>query len=174
MTDLQYPIGKYGPRPYSEEVKNEWLLDIEQLPERLEYAILNLDERPLHMPYRDGVWTLHQLVHHVADSHINAYIRFKWALTENNPAIKTYDEKLWAKLNDVKELPVNVSITLLHALHLRWVGALKDLNEDDWNKTLYHAEAKKELTLWFMLGYYAWHGRHHTAHINSLRERMKW
>ncbi|ANI90685.1 metal-dependent hydrolase [Arachidicoccus ginsenosidimutans] len=174
MPDLHYPIGKYEPQPFSEDLKKQWLNDIASLPERLEYAIINLDEEQLQTPYRGGGWTVHQLVHHIADSHMNAYIRFKWVLTENNPTIKTYNEKLWAELNDVKTLPVNISITLLHALHRRWVSALQDLSDDDWNKTLYHPEAEKELTLWYMLGNYAWHGKHHTAHINALRERMNW
>ena len=174
MQDARYPSGHYEPQPFSEELKNEWLLDIELLPQRLEYAVLNLDEAQLQTPYRDGGWTVHQLVHHVADSHINAYIRFKLALTEDNPAIKTYEEKLWAELNDVKTLPINISITLLHALHRRWVAALQDLQENDWSRSMYHPGMGKEVTLWFMLGNYAWHGLHHTAHINALREKMNW
>lgn len=174
MQDQRYPIGSYEPQPFSENLKNKWLLDIEQLPERLEYAILNLDEAQLHTPYREGGWTVHQLVHHVADSHINAYIRFKLALTEDNPTIKTYEEKLWTELNDVKTLPINISITLLYALHRRWVATLNKLSEDDWNRKMYHSGMAKEVTLWFMLGSYAWHGKHHTAHINALRERMNW
>lgn len=174
MADPRYPIGHYEPQPYSEELKNNWLLDIESLPQRLEYAVLNLDEAQLQTPYRDGGWTIHQVVHHVADSHINAYVRFKLALTENNPVIKTYEEKLWAELNDVKTLPINISLTLLHALHRRWITALSDLKEDDWNRSMYHPGMEKEVTLWFMLGNYAWHGLHHTTHINALREKMNW
>jgi hypothetical protein len=113
-------------------------------------------------------------VHHLADSHINSYVRFKLALTEDNPTIKTYDEKLWSELGDVKTQPINVSITLLHALHLRWVALLQSLNKEDWNKTIYNPGSKKEMTLWFLLGMYSWHGRHHTAHITELRERMNW
>ena len=174
MTDPRYPIGKYEPQPFSEDLKNKWLQDIDELPVRLEYAIINLDEAQLQTPYRDGGWTVHQLVHHIADSHINAYIRFKLALTEDNPVIKTYEEKLWAELDDVKTLPVNISLTLLHALHRRWVAALKDLSNDDWKRKLYHSGMNKEIDVWFLLGQYAWHGKHHVAHINALRERMNW
>ena len=137
--------------------------------------MLNLDEAQLATPYREGGWTVQQLVHHVADSHINAYCRFKLALTEDNPVIKPYDEKLWAETNDVHKLPINISLTLLHALHLRWHETLKYISDNDWNnKTIYHPEHKKVIRLWTLLGLYAWHGRHHVAHITSMRERMKW
>ena len=173
-TDLRYPIGQYEPEPFTQQQKEKWLLDIQFLPSDLEMAVNNLDEAQLQTPYRDGGWTVHQLVHHVADSHMNAYIRFKLGLTEINPPIKPYEEKAWAELNDVKTLPINISITLLFALHERWVAALKHLTDDDWNKTVYHPEHKKEMSLWHLLGMYAWHGRHHVQHILSLRERMKW
>lgn len=173
--DLRYPLGQYEPKPFTIEQKVEWLADIKFLPQLIESAVLNLDEAQLQTPYRDGGWTLNQVVHHVADSHINAYCRFKVALTEDNPTIKTYDEKLWAELHDVQKLPINISITLLHAIHARWYEALKYVSDDEWNnRTLYHPEHKKTLRLWYMLGMYAWHGQHHVAHINSLRERMKW
>jgi uncharacterized damage-inducible protein DinB len=174
-TDPRYPIGEYESKPFSILQKVEWLADIKFLPLQLENAILNLDENQLHTPYRDGGWTVHQLVHHVADSHMNAYIRFKLALTEENPIIKTYEEKLWAEMNDVKKLPVNISLTLLHALHIRWYEALKYVSDDEWNnRTAFYPLAKKTVRLWYLLGMYAWHGRHHVAHITSLRERMKW
>ncbi len=173
--DPSYPIGKYEPQPFSIEQKVEWLSDLKFLPLQLEAAIQNLDEAQLQTPYRDGGWTVHQLVHHIADSHMNAYIRFKLALTEENPTIKTYEEQLWADMHDVQKLPVNVSVTLLHALHLRWHEALKDVQDDDWNnRTLFHPGMNKTLRLWFMLGLYAWHGRHHVAHINRLREQKGW
>ncbi len=175
QVDPRYPIGEYEPKPFSVLQKVEWLADIKFLPLQLENAILNLDEDQLKTPYREGGWTVHQLVHHVADSHMNAYIRFKLALTEDNPAIKPYEEKLWAELNDVHKLPVNISLTLLHALHIRWYEALKYVADDEWNnRTVYHPELKKTLRLWYLLGMYAWHGRHHVAHITSLRQRMKW
>jgi DinB superfamily len=174
-SDPRYPIGKYEPQPFSIEKKVEWLADIKFLPLALESAILNLDEEQLQCCYREGGWTVHQLVHHVADSHINAYCRFKLALTEDNPTIKTYDEKAWSELNDVKKLPVNISLTLLHALHIRWYEALKYVKDDEWNnRTVFHPEHKKTLRLWYLLGMYAWHGKHHVAHITSLRERKGW
>lgn len=174
-TDLRYPIGEYEPKPFSILQKVEWLADIKFLPLQLENAILNLDEAQLHTAYREGGWTVNQLVHHVADSHMNAYIRFKLALTEDNPTIKSYEEKRWAELNDVHKLPINISLTLLHALHLRWYEALKYVADDEWNnRTVFHPELKKTLRLWYLLGMYAWHGKHHVAHITSLRERMGW
>ncbi len=172
--DVRYPIGKYIPQPFSEEQKQKWLLDIKFLPTDLEQAVLNLDEQQLLTPYRDGGWTLKQVVHHVADSHMNAYIRFKLGLTEVNPAIKPYEEKEWAMMDDVHSLPINISFTLLHALHTRWVAAITNLTEEQWNRTVFHPEHKKEMTIWFLLGMYAWHGKHHTAHITALRERMNW
>ena len=172
--DHRYPIGKYEQVGYSEQQKATWLADIRHLPDALENAILNLDEKQLQTPYREGGWTVHQLVHHVADSHMNAYIRFKLGYTEENPTIRPYDEKLWAPLADSENLPVNISITLLFALHKRWYEFLKSFKEEDWQKTVYHPEYKKQFTLWQLLGLYAWHGRHHTAHITALREREGW
>lgn len=173
--DPRYPIGEYEPKPFTTEQKVEWLADIKFLPVLLENALLNLDEEQIHTPYRDGGWTVNQLVHHIADSHINAYVRFKLGLTEENPVIKAYDEKLWAELHDVKKLPVNISVTLLHALHLRWHETLKYMTDDEWNnRTIFHPEHKKTLRLWYLLGMYAWHGKHHVAHITALRERKGW
>jgi hypothetical protein len=172
--DFRYPIGEYEPKPYTDEVKDSWLADIKFLPQAIEHAITNLDEAQLQTPYREGGWTLHQVVHHVADSHINAYCRFKLGYTENNPTIRTYEEKLWAVTTDVEQLPINISITLLHALHHRWYHFLKSFTAEDYQRTIYHPEHKKEFTLWHLLGMYAWHSRHHVAHITALRERKNW
>jgi len=172
--DLRYPIGKYVPREYSDRLRDEWLADIKFLPDAIENAILNLDEEQLQTPYREGGWTVHQLVHHVADSHINAYLRFKQGYTEDNPTIKPYDENIWSVLPDVTNLPVNISITLLFALHKRWHEFLKHFKDADWKKTVFHPEHKKEFTLWQLLGLYSWHSRHHTAHITELRKRKGW
>lgn len=169
MSDPRYPIGRYEPVVFSEEQKIKWLNEIRQLPTLLESAILNLDEAQLQSPYREGGWTVHQLVHHIADSHMNAYIRFKLGLTEDNPAVKSYEEKRWAGLADVQLLPVNVSVTLLHALHTRWYAAISDLTELQWNRTVIYPSTQKETTLWYLLGMYAWHGNHHVAHILSFR-----
>lgn len=171
--DQRYPIGKYEPQPFSTAQKEKWLADIRFLPEELERSIINLDAAQLQTPYREGGWTVQQLVHHVADSHMNAYTRFKLGLTENNPVIKPYDEKAWALLPD-NNLPVNLSLTILHALHLRWYTAIKDIADADWERTVVHPEHGREMSLWLLLGLYAWHGKHHTAHINSLREIKGW
>jgi hypothetical protein len=172
--DLRYPTGKYEPKPFSLDQKEEWLHDLKTLPALLETAVINLDQVQLNTPYREAGWTIHQLVHHVADSHINAYCRFKLCLTEENPGIRPYQEKLWAELDDVKHLPINISITLLHALHARWYEALRHLPDTAWERTVYHPEHKKSYTLWHLLGMYAWHGKHHVAHIAGLRERNHW
>lgn len=171
--DPRYPIGKYETKPFSKEQKEKWLLDIKFLPEELERSVLNLDGPQLHTPYRDGGWTVQQLVHHVADSHMNAYTRFKLGLTEENPTIKPYEEQEWAKLPD-NDLPINLSFTLLHALHQRWYAAIKDLDDAQWERTVVHPEHGRQMSLWFLLGMYAWHGKHHTAHITSLRENKGW
>lgn len=172
--DPRYPIGRYEPQPFSNEQKEKWLLDIKLLPEELERSVLNLDAIQLHSPYREGGWTLQQVIHHVADSHMNAYIRFKLGLTEDSPMIKPYEEKKWAQLPDVEVVPVNVSLTLLHALHQRWYQTIKDLADADWNRTVVHPEHGKEMSLWFLLGMYAWHGKHHTTHITSFRKTKGW
>jgi hypothetical protein len=174
MTDLRYPIGKYEPQPFSEKQLKDWIIDIRYLPQHLENAVLNLDAHQLNTPYRPEGWTVRQLVHHVADSHMNALIRFKLGVTEDNPTIKPYLENEWAKLADIDLVPINVSITLLHALHQRWVAVLENISTDDWNRTLVHPEYGRQMSLWFLLGLYAWHSRHHTAHITALRERMGW
>lgn len=174
MEDLRYPIGRYEVQPYSDKLREEWLIDIQNLPQHLENAVLNLDAAQLNTPYRDGGWTVKQVVHHVADSHMNSLIRFKLGLTEDNPAIKPYDENAWVKLADTQNLPVNVSLTLLHALHIRMHEVLKHMSRADLDRTVFHPEHKKQFTLWEFIGLYAWHGRHHTAHITSLRERMGW
>jgi hypothetical protein len=170
MSDPRYPIGKYEPRPYSELQKQDWLNNIKFLPAQLENAIHNLDAAQLHSPYREGGWSIHQLVHHVADSHMNAYIRFKLALTEDEVTVKSYEESLWAGLADVSALPVNISITLLYALHARLYEAIRHLTPEQWNRTLHYPGKPAPVTIWFLLGMYAWHGQHHVAHILSYRK----
>jgi len=172
--NLRYPIGKYEPQEYSDELKQVWLNDIRFLPQSLELSITNFDEAQMNATYREGGWTVKQVVHHVADSHINAYCRFKLGLTEENPTIRPYEEKLWAELKDTALVPVNISITLLFALHARWHLLLNEMTLEDYNRTVFHPEHKRNFTLWNLLGMYAWHGKHHVAHIQSLRERMGW
>lgn len=174
MIDLRYPIGKYQPQPFSVELKSKWTKDIKCLPEALEVAVNNLDEYQLNTPYREDGWTLKQVVHHVADSHMNAYIRFRLGLTEDNPTIKPYDENAWNRLPDIEIVPVNISLTLLHALHHRWYELLKNMKDDDFKRTVVHPEHGRQMSLWMLLGLYVWHGKHHIAHITSLRDEKKW
>ena len=174
MEDLSYPIGRYVPQPYSDKELKERLIAIMFLPKELENAIQNLDEYQIETPYRPDGWTVKQLINHIADSHMNAFIRFKLGLTEENPTIKTYNQDAWVNLNDTKIVPINVSITLVHALHARWAALLNGISSADLERTVFHPEQKKEITLWHMLGLYAWHGKHHVKHITALRERMKW
>jgi hypothetical protein len=174
MKPNQYPIGKYEPLPFSEEQKQKWINDIEFLPQDIEYVVQGFSEKQFDTPYREGGWTVRQLIHHVADSHMNAYIRFKLGLTENNPTIKPYEEQIWATMIDTYEQPINVSLTLLHALHKRWVSILKNIKQADWERAVVHPEHGKQMTLWFLLGMYAWHSRHHLAHVTTLKENMGW
>jgi hypothetical protein len=174
MVTVQYPIGKVQFVEYSEKEKEARLADILFLPKMLEYAVLNLNEAQLQTPYREGGWTINQLVHHVADSHMNAFIRCKLALTEENPTIKPYDQDAWVSREDVSQVPVNISITLLHALHHRWYELLKSLTEQEWKRTVYHPEQQREISIWNILLIYAWHGKHHAAHVTNLREEKGW
>ena len=174
MGDLNYPIGKYIVQPFSQQQLKEWLLNIEVLPKALEYSITNLDAAQLEEPYRPDGWNSREVVHHVADSHMNAFMRFKLALTEDNPTIKPYNQQAFTELSDVKNIPINVSLTLLHALHARMLEVLKNIKDDEWNRSVVHPEYGKQMSIWYLLGQYAWHGKHHTAHINKLRERMGW
>jgi uncharacterized damage-inducible protein DinB len=172
--DPKYPIGKYEAQPFSESQKKKWIADIQFLPNELEQAIENLDEAQLQTPYRDGGWTVHQLVHHLADSHMNSFIRFKLALTEDNPTIKPYEDNAWSEMADVTKEPINVSITLLYALHKRWLTLLQNMSDADFEKTLFNPQRRGQLTLWEMLGIYAWHGKHHVEHIKTLKENKGW
>ncbi|HEV2832193.1 MAG TPA: putative metal-dependent hydrolase [Chitinophagaceae bacterium] len=177
--NLQYPIGKeetqeYFAADFNEPLKLLLLTDIKDLPSSLDKAIQDLDAEQLDTPFRPGGWTVRQLIHHVADSHINAYTRFKLGLTENNPTIKPYDQEAWASLSDSKTELVIISSLLLHSLHTRWYALMNEMSEEQWQRTIYHPERKVKITLWELLKSYAWHGKHHTAHITKLRERMNW
>jgi hypothetical protein len=174
MIDPKYPIGRIPFVEFSEKEKEARLADILFLPKMLEYAVLNLNEEQLQTPYREGGWTVNQLVHHVADSHMNAFIRCKLALTEENPTIKPYDQDAWVLREDVSQVPVNISLTLLHALHHRWYELLKPLTEQEWKRTVYHPEQQREISIWNLLLIYAWHGKHHAAHVTNLREEKGW
>lgn len=174
-TQLAYPIGHFtAPEKHYPEMQREWIEAIAALPSWLDVCIENLDEAQLDTPYRPGGWTVNQVIHHLADSHMNAYIRLKLALTEESPVIKPYEEKLWAEMPDVSIIPVNVSITLLHALHRRWVATLNNMAESDWERSYFHPEHERYVPLWEMTDLYAWHGRHHMEQIRTLRNRMGW
>ena len=174
MSDPRYPIGKFSyTGPLTPEQKQQCLTDIEQTPARLRAALGGLSDQQLDTPYRDGGWTLRQLAHHVPDSHMNAYIRFKLALTEEDPTIKPYAEDRWAELADTKLTPVEVSLTLLDSLHDRWLRLLRSLGPGDWQRTFRHPELGA-MTLEKTLALYAWHGRHHVTHITALRARNGW
>ncbi len=172
---LRYPIGKYQkPEGYTPEKLREWINVMRILPSWMDGCIENLDAYQLQTPYRDGGWTIQQVVHHVADSHVNAYIRLKLALTEDAPTIKPYAEGLWAELDDVQSVPVNMSVTMLHTLHARMVAIFSTMKPDQWERSYYHPEHGRYVPLWEMLAMYAWHSRHHYEHIYRLRQRMNW
>ena len=171
--DLRYPVGRYTTGgQITREQREEWLAQVAEAPARLRAAVQGLSDAQLDTPYRDGGWTVRQVAHHVADSHMNAYIRLKLGLTEDAPAIKTYDEAAWANLPDMRQ-PIEVSLVLLEKLHERWVPLLRALDEGQWKRTFRHPEWG-QITLDDALGMYAWHGRHHVAHVTRLRERQGW
>jgi uncharacterized damage-inducible protein DinB len=174
MTDPRYPIGKFSYQgPLTPEQKRQYLDDIEQAPARLRAALGGLTDKQLDTPYREGGWTVRQVAHHVPDSHMNSYVRFKLALTEDDPTIKPYMEDRWAELPEARQAPVEPSLALLDALHQRWMLVLRDLTGADWQRTFRHPDLGP-MTLEKNLALYAWHGRHHVAHITSLRERNGW
>jgi uncharacterized damage-inducible protein DinB len=174
MTDLRYPIGEFSyAGEQTADERRRAIDEIEAAPVRLRAAVQGLSPQQLDTPYRPGGWTVRQVVHHVPDSHLNAYTRFKLALTEDEPTIKPYDEARWAELADVRTAALEVSFALLEALHQRWVLLLRSLRPEDFRRTLRHPQ-RGVMTLEQTLCYYAWHGRHHVAHISSLRERMRW
>ncbi|QNF35908.1 putative metal-dependent hydrolase [Adhaeribacter swui] len=171
MEALRYPIGKFVPKPdLSPDDLKEYITEISHLPALLRKAVKDLGEAELETPYRPGGWTIRQTVNHVADSHINSYTRFRLALTEDKPVIKPYEEQLWAELEDGKHAPVDISLLLLEALHLRWVMLLESLTPDQWQRSFVHPQSG-ETTLATAVGIYAWHGKHHVAHITELRKR---
>ncbi len=175
MDHLKYPIGTFvAPESINEAQRNTWIADIAALPQLLRDAVAGLTDNQLDTPYRDGGWTLRQVVHHVADSHINAYTRYKLAATEDNPAIRPYMEERWAELPEARHEAVEVSLALLDALHYRWTLHLKNMSEADFNRTFFHPESKITYRLDINLGLYSWHGRHHLAHITTTRERLGW
>lgn len=173
MSDLRYPIGEFvAPGSLTAAERVAAIEQIALLPGQLCDAVVGLSDEQLDTPYRPGGWTVRQVVHHVPDSHLNSYVRWKLALTEDVPTICTYEQERWAELPD-SQAPVEISLDLVAALHARWVTLLKQLGEDAWKRRLAHPELG-EMVLDDMLALYAWHGRHHVAHITSLREREGW
>lgn len=174
MENLSFPIGKFTySGPASEEQKSVFIDEIAQTPARLKTAVAGLSNTQLDTPYRPAGWTVRQVVHHVPDSHLNAYVRFKLALTEDNPTIKPYAEDRWADLSDTQSTPIEVSLTLLESLHDRWVRLLRSLTPEQWKRTFRHPQLG-EMTLEKTVAMYAWHGKHHVAHITELQKRMSW
>jgi uncharacterized damage-inducible protein DinB len=173
--DLRYPIGKFSwDKPISEADYPRLIEEIAAAPGALRSAVAGLSRDQLETRYRPGGWTVKQLVHHVPDSHLNAYVRFKLALTEDEPTIKPYNEAKWAELPDSQRVPIDVSLDLLDALHLRWVALLRGMDAADFNRGFRHPELDRTLTLAQLLALYAWHGRHHVGHIMALRTREGW
>lgn len=174
MTDPRYPTGKFvPPTQATKESRSRAIEAIAETPQLLRDAVQGLDEDQLDTPYREGGWTLRQVVHHVPDSHLNAYIRLKLALTEPAPVIKPYDEAAWADLVDTTAVPIDVSLNLLDALHTRWVALLRSMKDDDFRREYVHPETGRH-TLDHLLALYAWHGPHHVAHITGTRSRLGW
>src|SRR5271170_3026721 len=174
MSDPRYPIGKftYSGAP-NETQRNQFISEIEQAPAALRNAVKNLTPEQIETPYREGGWTVRQVVHHVPESHMNSYMRFKLALTEDEPTIKPYLEDRWADTAEVHSTPLEVSLSLLESLHDRWVRLLRSLQPADWKRTFRHPQLGT-VSLERNLALYAWHGKHHVAHITELRKKMGW
>jgi hypothetical protein len=173
MEHLQYPIGKFiSPSPITEQMRNAAIATIEQMPDTLKKTVETFTEKHWNTTYRSGGWNAQQLVHHIAESHINSFIRYKLALTEDNPTIKPYLEDKWVKLKDVMIAPPSLSIELLNALHQRWVILLRTMSHDDFQRTFIHPEKMKTMTLDTVTQLYAWHCKHHLAHLNIIKESL--
>ena len=174
MDDLRYPVGKFQfPGSATESDRRAWIGEIARAPSQLREVVAGLSEEQLNTPYRPGGWTVRQVVHHLPDSHLNSYVRFRLALTEDEPTIKPYAEDRWAELFDARTAPVEISLALLENLHARWTLLLESLSEADWRRSFRHPELGI-VPLERNLALYAWHGRHHVGQIASLRRRMGW
>lgn len=174
MNDPRYPIGRFEPRDkLGPDVRRQLIDDIAAAPKKMREAVHGLTDAQLDTPYREGGWTVRQVVHHVPDSHMNAYVRFKLAFTEDTPAIKPYEEARWAELADSRETPIEVSLTLLDSLHTRWVTLLRSSDEQQFARTLIHPDHGVVSVDW-LVALYGWHSRHHVAHITSLRQARGW
>lgn len=175
LQKLKYPIGPFEcPEPINADHIKDWIQTLEQLPERLKALVSPLNEEKLNTQYRPEGWTVRQVVHHLADSHHHSYIRFKWALTENTPLIKAYNEADWCELFDSNKAPINLSLEHLSAVHAKLVYLLKGLSFEDLEANFVHPETKKTINLKQLTGMYAWHSKHHYAHIENLLKRHNW
>ncbi|NDV44368.1 YfiT family bacillithiol transferase [Flagellimonas sediminis] len=175
LEQLCYPIGHFEkPSIITESLLQEWISVLEHLPQRLEEMVKPLTETQLDTPYRPGGWTARQVVHHISDSHHNSYIRFKWALTEESPVIKPYDEKAWAELFDTRTAPIQMSLDHLRAVHAKLVYLLKGLSKEDFKRQFIHPDGNVATSLDENVGRYAWHSNHHYAHIANLIQREGW
>lgn len=173
--DLRYPVSKFVmPTVWNGDSIAEWRRDLAELPSRMRAAIAGLTDAQLDTPYRDGGWTVRQAVHHVADSHMNAYCRFRLALTEDTPTIKPYLEARWAELADARTMPVAPSLEIIDGVHARLLGLIDAMTPDQWQRGFVHPEHGRTMTLGQTAALYSWHSRHHVAHINNLRTRNKW
>ncbi len=174
MSDLRYPVGPLAvPSAFTAADRAAAVKTLAEAPARLRLACAGLDDAQLDTPYRPGGWTVRQVVHHVVDSHINAYLRTKFALSDENPTIRPYPEAVWAEMTDARTAPVSLSLDLLDALHGRWVVLLKSLAPEQFARTLQHPE-RGAMTIDDVLAMYEWHSRHHTAHVTALRQREGW
>lgn len=175
LQDLRYPIGELTyPGPLTESEREACIARLAAMPAALRAAVAGLSDAQLDTPYRPEGWTVRQVVHHVPDSHLNGYTRFKLALTEPHPTIKPYLEPRWAELADSRTAPIATSLDLLDALHRRWVTVLRQIGPDGWARAYFHPEHQRDITLDEALAQYAWHGDHHVAHVTTLRARMRW
>lgn len=175
LEQLRFPIGHYEPQgTVTTEQRKQWIDDIGGLPGELAAAVEGLNDEQLDTPYRDGGWTLRQVVHHIADSHMNAYTRFKLAVTEDTPTIKPYYEDRWAELADSEHAPIGLSLQLIEALHARWTYFLGSVSPEQFDRDFVHPEHGRSMRLNYTLGMYSWHGKHHVAHITGLRNRKGW
>lgn len=175
LEELRYPIGYFEvPENFDDTTIQNWISELEAFPRKLESLVKNLSDEQLDTVYRPGGWTVRQVVHHVSDSHHNSYMRFKWALTEDRPTIKAYDEKAWADLQDTRTGPIEMSLDHLKAIHTKLVYLLRKLSQGDLERTFIHPESKVETSLKENIGRYVWHGNHHYAHIKNLLDRNNW
>ncbi len=175
MDSVRYPVGKFEkPDKILKSDVSRWCKEIERLPRDLKKLVAGLNDQQLDTPYREGGWTVRQVIHHLADSHINAYCRIKLALTEDNPTVKPYEEKLWAELSDAKTADIKFSMQILAGIHKRWGLAIRAMSKDDYKRTFFHPANGRNQSIGEIIGMYAWHCRHHFAHIQNLKTAKGW